>query len=117
MKVAEWTDQEGRQTLRSLFNLFSRLKDIDKDMPVMQMVVLVAVALNEGKTQGELNTALNIPTSTMSRNIASLSSVHRLGKPGLGMITWDDHPTDRRAKLLALTPKGRAFLLQTIASL
>jgi DNA-binding MarR family transcriptional regulator len=56
-------------------------------------------------------------TSTSSRNIAALSPIHRLGKPGLGLVTWVDSPTDRRVKLLKLTEKGRDFSEQILGLL
>lgn len=110
----EWLDGEGRATLRALYHMFERLRELDSDMPIQQALILVYVALNEGKTQAELNAVLDLPNSTMSRNIAALSSINRLNKPGLGLIKWVDHPTDRRAKHLWLTPKGRTFMARVI---
>lgn len=112
----DWIDADGKRVLRGLHTLFKALKEMDADMPVQQMVILTTIALNEGKTQAELLATLDIPNSTMSRNIAALSSLDRLNKPGLGLIMWVDHPTDRRAKHLWLTPKGRNFLSQYLAS-
>ena len=53
-------------------------------------------------------------SSTSSRNIAALSNVQRLGKPGLGLIDWVDSPKDRRVKLLYLTPKGHKFVADVL---
>jgi DNA-binding MarR family transcriptional regulator len=86
-------------------------------MPVQQQLVLCHVALNEGTTQRDLCQALDMAVSTASRNIASLSEVHRLGKPGLGLVTWIEDVQDRRSKLLMLTPKGRAFVGRLIGTI
>lgn len=101
---------EARGMLRRLFRVAESLRDMDSDMPVVQMSVLFHVAMNEGVTQREICAALSLPTSTTSRSVASLSEVHRLGKPGLGLISWYDDPEDRRTKRLVLTPKGRTFI-------
>lgn len=99
-----------RRTFRTVFNILARFRDIDGDMPVQQMVVLAWVGLNEGKTQRDLRAALDMASSTSSRNLAALSKVHRLGKAGLGLIDWIENPEDRRAKLIYLTPKGKVFI-------
>lgn len=117
MTKSDWLNDENRRSLRGLFQVFERFRELEGEMPIQQILVLTYVALNEGKTQRELQDALNMPSSTTSRNIAALSEVHRLGKPGLGLVTWVDHPTDRRSKLLQLTPKGRAFASKVVAAL
>lgn len=86
-------------------------------MPVQQMLVLTYIALHEGCTQRDLSKELEMPSSSSSRNIAALSSVHRLGKEGLGLVSWTDDPRDRRAKLLHLTEKGRTLMLRLIDTL
>lgn len=96
--------------LRTLTSVLSRFRSEDAEMPIQQMVVLLWVASNEGKTQRELRASLDMASSTSSRNLAALSKVHRLGKEGLGLIDFIDDPLDRRAKQLWLTPKGRAFI-------
>ncbi len=105
-----WSNDTERRTLRGLFQVISLLRERDKEMPAQQMLVLLYIALNEGTTQRDLCRDLDMPVSTSSRNVAALSTVHRLGKEGLGLVTWAEDPQDRRAKLLALTLKGRAFM-------
>lgn len=118
MKTKEWTDDAGRHLMRAMFNLFGKLRELDAEMPVQQMLVLQYIALHEGCTQRDMARDLDMPSSSSSRNIAALSTVHRLGKEGLGLVTWVDDPLDRRAKLLLLTEKGRTVmrrLIETIA--
>ena len=86
-------------------------------MPVQQQLVLCHIALNEGTTQRDLCQALDMAVSTASRNIAALSEVHRLGKSGLGLVTWTEDVLDRRSKLLMLAPKGRSFMRRILATL
>jgi DNA-binding MarR family transcriptional regulator len=112
-----WATDEQRRSFRSIYTMLTRFREQDETMPVQQMLVFCYIALNEGSTQRDLIKDLDMASSTSSRNIAALSPVHRLGTPGLALITWTDDPQDRRAKLLVLTAKGRAFahrLLETL---
>lgn len=105
---------EERRTFRRLNSILHLFRGQDGEMPIQQILTFCWVALNEGGVQRDLCSALDMPHSTASRNIAALSTVHRLGKPGLGLITWVESPDDRRAKLLMLTEKGRAFARQVL---
>lgn len=103
-----------RRMFRRLFGVLSHLRAIESDMPIQQVVVLAWVALNEGKTQKKLRDSLGMASSTSSRNLTALSTLHRLGKPGLGLIEWVDSSEDRRQKLLYLSPKGRNFVADVL---
>jgi DNA-binding MarR family transcriptional regulator len=112
-----FTDDAERRTFRALGGILSIFRKVDGDMAVQQMIVFYWVVMNEGGSQREMCVDLDMPNSTASRNIAALSLVHRLGKEGLGLVTWTDDLMDRRVKRLVLTPKGRTFarsLLQTL---
>lgn len=102
-----WPTDADRKDLQGLRSVINRLRDLDPEMPIQQFATLVWVALNEDKTQRELCSDLNMPNSSASRNLAALSKVHRLGREGLGLVTWVESVEDRRMKLLMLTPKGR----------
>jgi DNA-binding MarR family transcriptional regulator len=104
-----WNDEGERRALLALLGIFELLKEIDSEMPVQQMQVLLYVMLNEGKLQRNLCTALEMATSTASRNVAALSNVNRHGKVGADLIGWKERPEDRRSKSLVLTPKGQSL--------
>jgi DNA-binding MarR family transcriptional regulator len=114
MANAPWKNEEERRYLRSILRVMERLRTLDAEMPMQQAVVLLHVILNEGTTQRDAAHALGMATSTVSRNIAALSSVHRLGRQGHDLLTWVEDPADRRAKRLQLTAKGRTFARQII---
>jgi DNA-binding MarR family transcriptional regulator len=103
-------DQEGQSSIRRLLSCIEVLRDADPDMPLVSAALLLSIAVNEGVTQRELIAKLKIPSSTASRSISVLSDVARVGKQGLGLVTWYDDPTDRRIKRLLLTPKGRSIV-------
>jgi DNA-binding MarR family transcriptional regulator len=110
MTSQAWTSEdEERRQFRRIYSLLLRFRGEDGEMPVQQMLVFCWVALNEGGVQRDLCEALDMPNSTASRNLAALSDVHRLGKQGLGLVTWTESKQDRRVKLLCLTKKGKAF--------
>lgn len=100
---------ETTRTLRSIFTLISKFRELEPDMPMTQAICFLWVCLHEGRTQVELRQALDMPSATSSRNLAALSKIHRLGKPGLNLIEWVENPDDRRAKLLYLTRRGKAI--------
>lgn len=112
-----FNSDSNRRLFRSLHRVLGRMRDLDKDMPVQQSVVLTWVALNEGESQRKLREDLDMPSSTTSRNLAALSKIHRLGKAGLGLIELQESPEDRRVKLLYLTPKGRQLIERMIDDL
>lgn len=116
--MTTFTTDKERRVFRSVYSLIGSLRDVEKDMPMSMAIIFAWVALNEGKTQVDMRNALDMPSATSSRNLAALSKVHRLGKPGHNLIQWEENPEDRRAKLLYLTPKGRKLakiLLDTVA--
>jgi DNA-binding MarR family transcriptional regulator len=106
-----------RRGLKGLFQVIGLLREQHQEMPAQQMQVLFYVALNEGAAQRDMCRDLDMAVSTASRNIAALSPLHRLGKPGLGLVTWVDNPNDRRAKHLKLTSAGRAFVRRVLDTL
>lgn len=114
--VVQSLNDEERTAFRALSRTIGVFRSEDSEMPVQQMLVFLYVATNEGCTQRDILTALEMASSTASRNIAALSPIHRLGKPGLGLITWVEAAEDRRAKLLFLTPKGRTFAGRLLAA-
>jgi DNA-binding MarR family transcriptional regulator len=109
--------REARNRFRSIMTIVNTFRDLDTEMPMQQAMVFLWVAMNEGKTQRDMRGTLDIPSSTASRNLAALSDFHRLGKPGLGLVVFVDHPEDRRSKLLYLSKKGRDVVQTLYGSL
>jgi DNA-binding MarR family transcriptional regulator len=115
MSSKPWFNSDDeRRTFRRLNSILTLFRGHDTEMPVQQMLVFCWVALNDGGVQRDLCAALDMPHSTASRNLSALSPIHRLGKPGLGLVTWSESVEDRRVKLLVLTDKGRAFARQVL---
>jgi len=98
---------EQSQEIRTVADVITAFRKLDQHMTMTQAICFLWVAQNEGRTQVELRTSLNMASATSARNLAALSKVHRLGKPGLDLIEWVENPEDRRAKLLYLTTRGK----------
>ncbi|HIC82627.1 MAG TPA: MarR family transcriptional regulator [Kiloniellaceae bacterium] len=65
--------------------------------------------LGDGKTPRALASAFQVTKGTMSHTLAALSE--------RAFIRIEPHATDRRSKLVYLTPQGRRFHRKAIASL
>lgn len=92
-----------------LISLFDTLRDLNPEMPAQNVLTLLLVAQSPGISMAELQQRLKVASSTMSRNIASLSAHRGKGEAGLGLIEAREDIMDRRAKLVWLTPAGVKF--------
>lgn len=98
----------NRLALRHIHRVLMRFNDLagGGEMPLQRMLILTYVAETAETTQVELAKGLQMTTAAVSRNVAALSTL-----PGaLGLLTWVDHPSDRRAKLVTLTVLGQSFM-------
>lgn len=84
--------------------------ELDKGLTLFQMYAFLLVATNEGQTQRWVEEKMGTSNATASRTIAKWLDFERPGKPGLGMIRSEVDPSDRRYRIVTLTPKGREFL-------
>lgn len=101
--------EDGRgDTLRHLLRAMGKFRDLREsgEIPIQQMIILTYVGLHGEVTQADLQHDLNMSSSSVSRNIAAVSTP----AGSLGLITWVDHPTDRRAKVITMTHKGWTFI-------
>lgn len=73
-------------------------------------LILLLVAKRPGSNLRDLVRATGTGKSSVSRNVARLSSEH-----GDGLVTYSEDPLDRRNKTVKLTPKG-ALIVQAITA-
>jgi DNA-binding MarR family transcriptional regulator len=107
-------EQQDRQVLSRVLRVLEQFRALDSEMQMPQAVTLLTIALNEGISLAELTEKTAQATSSASRNVASLSTVHRKGKPGHGLVINKEDPIERRRKQHLLTPKGKTFIKQLI---
>lgn len=106
--------KEDRRALNRLLRVLEQFRSLDSEMQMPQAVTLLTIALNEGISLSDLTERTQQATSSASRNVASLSALHRKGKPGHGLVVNREDPAERRRKQHLLTPKGKAFIEQLI---
>lgn len=90
-------------------------RDLDPEIQAQTVLTYLLVAAapdKEPPSMKELERRLGISSSSVSRNVAALSEMHRLGKPGHDLVEAYEDPMDRRNKLVRLTPKGRTLALR-----
>ncbi len=83
---------------------------LDKGMTLFQMHAFLIAATNEGQTQKWIEEKLNTSNATASRTLAKWFDYERPGKPGFGLLRTEVDPSDRRYRIVSLTPRGRQFL-------
>lgn len=94
--------------------LFSELNG---GVQLQQMLAFNWIILNAGKSKRDMIENPKLSHASASRNIAVLSTIHHLGKEGLGLITLRDDHLDCRLKQLVLTLKGRMFARNLVKAL
>jgi DNA-binding MarR family transcriptional regulator len=80
--------------------------------PIHFVQVFLLVAASRSCTYREIEEALSITNSSVSRTINALARVHRSGLPGLGLVEPFIDPQEGRRYRVRLTSKGRALLRQ-----
>ncbi len=96
-----------KTTYTNKLNVLSEFRKIDPEMPMQMAVVFLVVADEEGINMADLSKKAAIAQSSASRNVAALSKWHRLNKAGHDLLHTKEDPTERRRKLVYLTPKGK----------
>lgn len=104
-------DDPVRQDLKGLIRVVAEVHRQLPDLDLCQFLILLYVAVEPGITGKDVLSRLGTKKSTMSRNIRLLATSHYQKeedgkpKPGLGLISQTQHPSDGRYYLLAPTRK------------
>ena len=90
-----------------LDDIYQCFQEYDPEMLVQTMRTFLNVAMaSESISMQKLVRNLNMPQSTLSRNVATLSAINRHREKGHELVESFEDPTDRRNKLVKLTHKG-----------
>ena len=81
-------------------------------MPLHHVQVFIHVVQQEGCTYSEIEEALNLTNSTVSRTINALGEVHRKGYAGFDLLEVVPDPEEGRRFCVWLKPKGKALKRQ-----
>lgn len=99
-----------------LFDVLQFLRSrVNRDLPIQQAILLLAVAEKPGITMPELMQALDMPQGTVSRNVKALShSVawqNGVGVPrGYGLLRTMPSVENRQVLAVYLTGRGEALI-------
>ena len=98
--------------LVKLAQAIEHFRTYDKEIPAQVIATFLYVASHDDCLKSDLEKELMFSTASGSRNTDWLSDFHRLNKAGLGLITKQRDPLNRRRHLLKLSPKGRILAKQ-----
>lgn len=100
--------------LRQLENALAAFSAISPtSFPIHHAEVFLHVATQgRGVTYLEIEEALNLSNSTVSRTVHALGDTHRKGYDGHGLLETFKDPEEGRRLLVRLTAKGKALIRQ-----
>lgn len=100
-----------RKKLTKLSAAIQLIRDVDSEMPLGQIMFFLTVAQNEGKSLREIAEACGFLVGTASRYMANLMFIPKYRQnAGVSLIHAYDNPTDRRQKVVVLTPAGKKLI-------
>lgn len=81
-------------------------------LPLHHVQVFLEVAKAGSCTYAEIEEALNLANSTVSRTVNALGDTHRKGHPGFDLLEVHPDPDEGRRFVVRLTAKGKALVRQ-----
>ena len=108
-------DNESYNLLRVL-HMFMKLDDTQQ-VPLQSMAVFWYVATYQNCSKKDIEAHFKMSKASTSRMTDYLSRYHRLGKAGLGLISKEQDPKDKRKTLLKLTRKGKDLIEKSFSTL
>ena len=108
-------DNESYNLLRVLHN-FMKL-DESQEVPLQAMAVFWYVATYQNCSKKDIEKYFGMSKASASRLTDYISRYHRLGKAGLGLISKETDPQDKRRSLLKLTRKGKDLIEKSFSTL
>ncbi len=108
-------DNESYNLLRVL-HTFMKL-DESQEVPLQAMAVFWYVATYQNCSKKDIEQYFGMSKASASRLTDYISRYHRLGKAGLGLISKETDPQDKRRSLLKLTRKGKDLIEKSFSTL
>lgn len=102
--------QQAKKKLEYLSGVVDILRKIRPQFKAQLLQTFLYIAQNEGCELDEIKEHTKLSQASVSRNVATLSTVETKGKPGLGFIKKDICLNDPKRYCLYLTTKGKQFL-------
>ena len=108
-------DNESYNLLRVL-TMFMKL-DNSQVIPLQAIAVFWYVATYQNCSKRDIEIFFKMSKASASRMTDYISRYHRLGKAGLGLISKESDPKDKRRTLLKLTRKGKDLIEKSFCTL
>lgn len=86
------------------------LREYIPDSTPNGLAIFIVIAQKEGLAAGELVTELDMPKSTISRNLRKLGDRFSPHQAGLDLIRLEHDESDYRVRRAYLTKRGKEFL-------
>jgi DNA-binding MarR family transcriptional regulator len=100
-----------KDTALLLIDVLQEVREkVDPEMQLQTLVALLTTAAEPGITMKDLSQLRGISQSAMSRNVDTLGQGFQRDGKGLGLLIAREDPTERRRKVLQLTPKGERLM-------
>ena len=108
-------DNESYNLLRVL-TMFMKL-DNSQEVPLQAIAVFWYVATYKNCSKQDIQNYFKMSKASTSRMTDYISRYHRLGKAGLGLVSKEQDPKDKRKTLLKLTRKGKDLIEKSFTTL
>jgi len=86
------------------------VSEIDPHLTLTHLGVLLVISRKPGCNPGDLITELGISSAAAARLVARVSDWENPVVKGLGLVSSEMDPWDRRKRNLFLTPKGQRLI-------
>tara|TARA_B100001769_G_C22025239_1_gene550917 strand:+ start:767 stop:1090 length:324 start_codon:yes stop_codon:yes gene_type:complete len=91
--------------------------DDSQDVPLKAIAVFWYVATYQNCAKKDIEDYFKMSKASASRMTDYISRYHRLGKTGLGLVSKEQDPKDKRRTLLKLTRKGKDLIEKSFSTL
>lgn len=99
--------------LMNLFNALEEFRKLNPNMSVQQIMTLILVAINEGKSLKELAAVIKIKIPTLSRILIDLGFRNRRMEPGHNLVECRQDPMELRKNQYTLSRRG-IYLIESV---
>jgi DNA-binding MarR family transcriptional regulator len=110
-------DAEDKRVISGLVETLQQFADMRANIPIHQVIMLLRLSLDEGKSQKHYSDKWDLPPSTVSRGMLDLGKRTRKGEEGLGLIDERTAAHSLREHEVFLSPKGRTLMGKIIKRL
>lgn len=110
-------DDDDRRVVSGLVDVLQQFADMRANIPIHQVIMLLRLSLEEGKSQKHYSLKWDLPPSTVSRGMLDLGKRTRKGEEGLGLIDERVSAHSLREHEVFLSSKGRALITKLIKRL